>query len=444
MRNWLISLSIAASAFVGVAGLAHAEDVVILQMKDGSFYNPTSGKIAPTREELLTQLGVADATSVTAITQTAVDSAIPTSTVSNEPAMPPVLAAVYRAQAELTARIKAAGEDVPQHIKPVGQNSPRDVTLAVWNEKADTIEYVDAVKDGNKLTLKSDAPADISVHASNWINSSYDIDDPNYHVVAVRYPIYNEIYKGKKVVEYEVEQAVYTPYSTHLHRPEVVAEGMRLVDQMVDGAFSDLRLRGAKSRAIPGKLVADVIDPDLIRTIAVIEHADSSGLKADARTAIERVYVTIALNPKNAYNYSKSSAGALGLFQFIPSTYASLVKNRPELGLTADFEDSMRNHDNATKAAIGYMDSILSYMPENVQTSATTEPKTLEYLAASYNGGYAKVRTAIQIWDDQISGVLTPHEILSRSRLRFETIDYVRKLRYALPAIRNLHASQPI
>lgn len=469
MRSWIISLSLSVSVLLGFTGLAHAEEIVILQMKDGRYYHPATGTIDASRDAILSKLGKT-AEQVTEIGQAPVilqmkdgrfyhpatgtiasskdeimrqlgfasdGTPVPVVSQSN---LPRELQAVYRAQEELRAQIRAEGKDVRYKMQPIGQDAPRNVTLAVWNESTDAITYVQAVKQGSKLTVQTPAPAGITVRVSNWINSDYAINDPKYAVVAVRYPIFNEIKQGTKVVEYAVEEAVYTPYSSKLHRPVVVKEGMRLVDTMVDTAFDELRARGAKSRAIDGKLVADVVEPDLVKAIAVIEHVDGASLRNNAERAVERVYATVALNPGQAYNYAKSSAGALGMFQFIPSTYTSQAKNRPELGLKPDFEAGMKDHHNATKASIGYMDTILAYLPETVQANHKIDPKTYEYLAASYNGGYGRVRTAIQIWDEQISGELKPAQILKRSRLQPETIDYVKKLRNALPAIRAMHA----
>jgi hypothetical protein len=105
----------------------------------------------------------------------------------------------------------------------------------------------------------------------------------------VRNPIYYEIKEGKKVIAYNVEQAVYTPYSTRLHTPEIVERGKKIVNELVASALTDLRSRGLKSRAQPDKLIADVIDPDLLTSIAVIEHADSAALRRDPKGTVERV-----------------------------------------------------------------------------------------------------------------------------------------------------------
>jgi hypothetical protein len=424
MRHWKTSLFISVSIFAGMTSVASAQDVLILQMKDGSFYNPTSGKTAPTRESLLEILGAVSA-STTVVA--------PAPIANSEPVLPPLLAAIEKGQTMLRDQITMEGLQGRVRGPVIGQEAPREVTLAVWDKETGNIDLVKGVKDGRGLALTSPSPSNIVVKSSNWINSDYQSQDPTHLVVAVRYPIHHEVKQGSKAIAYETEQAVYTPYSTTLHQPEVIARGKKVVDDLVASALTDLRARGIKSRAQPDKLVADVIDTDLLTSIAVIEHADSAALRRDPAGTIDRVYATIGLNPGVAYNYSRSSAGALGLFQFIPSTYNSLAKQG--YGLKPVFEDGMRDHQNAMKAAAIYMDIILAQYPAAVR-AANTDFKTFEYIAAGYNGGYGRVKTAIQIWDDQINGILKPHEILKRSRLQPETIDYVKKLRNALPAMR--------
>jgi hypothetical protein len=431
MRHWITSLSLSVSVIVGLTAVASAQDVLILQMKDGSFYNPTSGKIAPTREALLEAMGMGQSPAPVIAND-------PIPAAPAEPALPPLIAAIEKGHTMLRDQIKLEGQEGLIRGPVVGQDSPREVTLAVWDKDTGNVDLVKGVKQGKQLTLTSPSPSDIKVKSSNWINSDYQSEDPTHLVVAVRYPIYYEIKEGKKVIAYNVEQAVYTPYSTRLHTPEIVERGKKIVNELVASALTDLRSRGLKSRAQPDKLIADVIDPDLLTSIAVIEHADSAALRRDPKGTVERVYATIGLNPGVAYNYSRSSAGALGLFQFIPSTYASLAK-QSQYGLKAGFEDGMRDHLNAMRSAAIYMDIILAQYPAEVR-AANKDFKTFEYIAAGYNGGYGRVKTAIQIWEDQISGVLKPVQILKRSRLQPETIDYVKKLRAALPALRELHA----
>lgn len=426
MRRIIKSLFISVPIFFTLAASTGAQELVILEMRDGSFYNPTTGKTAQSREALVQLL--------TAPAQATSTSVIPEPITNPEPVVPPLIAAIEKGQAMLRAQIAEEGLQERVRGPVIGQDAPRNVTLAVWNKTTDEIDLVKGVKTGKDLQLVGESPADIVIKRSNWINSDYQSEDPNHLVVAVRYPIFHEVKEGKKAVAYMTEQAVYTPYSSVLHQPEVVARGKEVVAKLVADALTDLRAQGVRSRAQPDKLVADVIHPDLLTSIAVIEHTESSSLRKDPAKTVERVYATIGLNPGVAYNYSRSSAGALGLFQFMPRTYASLA-NQPRHGLKIEFEAGMRDHLNAMKASAIYMDLILSQFPQEVR-AANHDFKTFEYIAAGYNGGYGRVRRAIDIWDDQINGVLKPKEILRRARLQPETIDYVKKLRNALPALR--------
>ncbi|MEK7473455.1 MAG: transglycosylase SLT domain-containing protein [Patescibacteria group bacterium] len=456
-----------AAFFLAPAMPAFAEDApLILQMADGRYYHPASGIIATDKHALLTKIGLG---------QTVVQEVVPIPEkplilkmadgryyhpgsgiiATNEAALlarigwsgsvgaivgedtrnlTPILLAVYRAQDELRARISAQGKNVRYPMAAVGQDAPRNVTIAVWNQQTDQISYVEGVKSGRDLEIEGGSPVRISVRLTNWINSDYATDDPNHIVVAVRYPIYHEIKNGTVVTRYDVEEAVYTPYNKTLHQADIIVEGERVLDETIEKAAQELKNRGVGSRALSGKNVTDTVAHDLIKALVVIEHVGSAEARGNPGTAAGKVFATIGLNPRQAYNYSGSSAGAFGLAQFIPSTYNRLV-TRSELGLIPDFQAGMRDHQNAMKASYAYLDAVLGELPATAKDLPADNVKLFEYLAAAYNGGSSKVKTAIQIWDDQISGELQSHEILTRSRLHSETIDYVKKLRAVLPVI---------
>jgi hypothetical protein len=389
----------------------NSTSTVILKMADGSFYHPSTGMKAPSEADLRLKLGLPPGDVVTAP---------PIPDVPPVPQVPQLLQAVYRAQQELKDRLHASGDDKIVNIKPVGQNSSRDITLAIWNRATDEIVYVDAAKKGTDLNLDDNAPVGVSVRYANYINSDYATDDPNHVVVAVRYPIYHEVFKGKKIVSYDVEQAVYTPASGPLITSEVVAHGEQMLDDDINAAITSLHKEST-------------ISPKLIKSIAIIEHSDTGTLKRDPNAATSKVFATIALNPTDPYAYARSSAGALGLFQFIPSTYKRLAK-RTELHLNPNFEVGMSDPANASKAAVAYMDAVLGSLPDEAKADPTSA-RAFEFFAAAYNGGTAKIKHAAEIWDDQISGAVERKHILSRSRLQPETIDYVRKLRALLPVM---------
>lgn len=401
------------------ASTAPAAPTVVLQifrMSDGRYFHPASGMLASSEAEIYAAQGVTAPAA-------AVDPARNT----------PLLKAVDRAKSELTKRISA--DEAASGLK----TTPTDdiwvpVTLAVWNKTTDQIRYVDAKKRGTQLEISA-GNEDIFVRRSNYINSEYAISDPNSVVVGVRYPILKSVESGGKIAYYEMHDEAYAPYSRDLHVPEVVKAGDDYLNKTIEQAYSEMRSANVASRAYPGKLMADVVDKNLIKSILTIEHIDLSTLQSDPKYGVERVLATLGLNTKDTYNYSRSSAGAFGLVQFIPSTYAAFAA-RTNLGLIQDFEGGLTNHVNAVRATAAHLDDSLAALPSEVKAAGMGNDKVKEYLAAAYNGGYSKVRTAIQIWDEQISGAYKPHEILARSRLFPETIDYVKKLRYVLPVFK--------
>jgi hypothetical protein len=271
-------------------------------------------------------------------------------------------------------------------------------------------------------------------------------------VVGVRYPIFRNVTVSAKKPRYQLEDVVYVPYSAKLHTPEMVAWGKETLDANVLKAYADYRALGLRSRAFPDRLLVDVVTPEQLEAIAIIEHlSEGSLLGANGRLAMESVYVVLGANQDDAYAYSRSSAGAKGLFQFIPSTY-KLMAARKELKLDPDFETGMATPVNAIKAAVAYLDAELAGMPLAVKDLfAVDRDRVIEYLAAAYNGGGTRIRRAVAMWGDAWS---EPHagEIAAASKrhgarsatvtkmknatLRDETISYVKKLRQTLAMLR--------
>lgn len=402
----------------------------VFKMGDGRYFYPATGMLATTEEEIYRAEGLPYPPPPEP----------PEPVETGDPSRnTPLLRAVDRAKTELTEMI-----DRDREANGI-QTTPTDdiwvpVTLAVWNKQTDALRYVDAKKRGTQLEIAS-GNEDIFVRRTNYINSEYAISDPNSLVVGVRYPILKAIYKNGVVAYYEMHDAAYAPYSRDLDLPEVAEAGKAYLDRTIDQAYEEMREAAVPSRAYPGKLMADVVDKSLIKSLLTIEHTDLGSLQTDADAAVNRVFVTLGLNTTDTFNYAKSSAGAFGLMQFIPSTYASFA-SRPQLGLIQDFEAGLKNHVNAVRATAAHLDDSLASLPSDVIATGMSDDKVKEYLAAAYNGGYSKVRTAIQIWDEQISGEYQPYEILSRSRLYPETINYVKKLRAALPVIKQAEVVQ--
>src|SRR5208282_3716661 len=90
--------------------------------------------------------------------------------------------------------------------------------------------------------------------------------------------------------------------------------------------------------------------------------------------------------------YSKSPAGARGLFQLIPETYKSLQKKYPRSGLKENFVSGCADHINAAKASLLLFDSDLADLPRARLLALGKNPRAVgRYLAAAYNCGSRRV-----------------------------------------------------
>ncbi len=72
--------------------------------------------------------------------------------------------------------------------------------------------------------------------------------------------------------------------------------------------------------------------------------------------------MVLGTNKQKAYRCSTSTAGARGLFQFIPKTYKRIVDLYPQAGLDKDFTRGMEDHENAAKATLLLFDADLRIM----------------------------------------------------------------------------------
>ncbi len=369
----------------------------VFRMADGRFFHPASGLTAATEAELrVLVLGPGAST--------------PAPEPEEAPPVPvvdPLVAAIRRAQAELRARIAA---DADAAGSKVVKERPDwlPITLAVWQRSTDQLRYVQARMRGTELRLAEETADDLDLRVlfANGLNSYIAVkDNQDQAVIALRYPVLRSL-NAKKTL-FTLEDVVYVPYSSAVHTDALVDEGERYLDELVRVVFDRLRTEQVRSRAYPDKLLVDVVDPSLVKAIAAIEHLDGSSLQKDSDKALERFFVTLGGNQGDAYNYSRSSADALGLVQFIPSTYARLA-DRAEWGLEKNFERGMTNHENALRAQAIYLDTLLTEFPQAIRTQYLEDPDTAsEYIVAAYNGGSGRVRRAIGTWQQIFNGERT-------------------------------------
>lgn len=245
----------------------------------------------------------------------------------------------------------------------------------------------------------------------------------------------------------EYEEAIYTPYTPSLNVSIVRKVGFSYLVSQLQAAQDELRRRGVKSQAYPGRLVADVTPLPVAVILSIIEHVDPFVFEDAAKNLVQEaakvqgaprldlsvaerrvirvmgaeVLTVIGSNREFAYRYAVSSARARDLFQFIPRTYRSLRQKYPQAGLEKDFVGGMADHLNAAKATLLLFDSDLSYpltSPRHRQFLAEHPDAMGQYLASAYNGGVDRTAKAIAKYGENWTVHVLP-----------ETRTYIRKYR---------------
>lgn len=313
------------------------------------------------------------------------------------------MSAVAKGQ-ELLAPVLADFKSKEAKVKPLAtKTGATAAALAVWDKKADTVTVYGGTRgakyftaDGGKMTVPI-----VSVAGAQ---TAYRDSDPNLVVVGTVQAAMVKATVKKKTV-YKPSFSYYVPFNSELYSTETLAAGSDYLSFLIKDAFAELDSRGIKSRSFPDQALTSVIDPYLIKSIAVIEHADGQIYEDNkSEDALGRFLVKLALNKEDALGTATSSAGARGMVQFIPSTYKLMVTKRTDLGLIPDFAKGMADHRNAIKAEAAYLDMILADLPESVRAKyAVDKGSAASYIAAGYNGGSARVKKAIAAWGDSWS-----------------------------------------
>jgi hypothetical protein len=350
------------------------------------------------------------------------------------PAVPPVdletataadiLAAVelgkLKLEAERQKRLEIWGGAPPSYAEYPAKG---EIILAIWRQDTGYVNLYLADKQGRRLWVKSPGAPPVSVSYHAQLYSQYWIEPVHQAtVVAVLYPVMEE--RGNR---YHTNETIYVPPSKAMRTPAVLAAGSDYLSYLVEDAFAELARREVRSRAFPERFLHEAIDPYLIKSVVVIEHSSHHALLSDndPEATLGRFYANLALNGESAFAQAESYAGALGIAQFMPKTYALFVNGRPDIGLIPDFREGMADHRNAIMAAAAYFDDSLRMLPEEIRADYATNPAlAADYLAAAYNGGTYRVRTAVKYfgadWDQRHN---------SGYSLRTQTVNYVKKLR---------------
>jgi hypothetical protein len=137
----------------------------------------------------------------------------------------------------------------------------------------------------------------------------------------------------------------------------------------------------------------DVASMEVSLVVSIIEHINPERFeqyKDKEISLVHKVFTIIGVNTTKAYRYSKSRAGAMGLFQFVPATYRMLLETYRSAGLKKDFVSGCRDHVNAAKASLLLFDADLEDLPRKLWSVLKDSRSVGMYLAAAYNCGPKK------------------------------------------------------
>ncbi|MBV9923562.1 MAG: hypothetical protein JOZ96_00870 [Acidobacteria bacterium] len=284
-------------------------------------------------------------------------------------------------------RLRGRIDEAKRELKKVSDDSLDDVTLAVADSKGD-VQTLRATKEeflqkgGEFNAVSSDGKVlKVSVVRPNYVNTAVRVTDAEgdeLQPLVVRYPVERE---GKLH-----EVAYYTSAHPAVENKEIVSAGGEYVRERLDEAARRLAS------------VGEPIDPavvDVAERLCHVEHTDHKRfMTEDSASLFEEIRTLYALNAGDTYRYSVSSAGAGGMVQMIPPTYAGTREQHPRANLKADFVEGMRDHANATQAMLLYMQDTWDYLKKQDEVSAalsTGVATQAELLAAGYNSNPRKL-----------------------------------------------------
>lgn len=219
----------------------------------------------------------------------------------------------------------------------------------------------------------------------------------------------------------EAESVTYLATPPYLVNEEFVAVGKEYVLAVLQEVLLELREKRVHSKTYPG-LVADVITPEILLNLLVIEQTDPCLLQdrdpgcarllpkllyAQDEHVMDAVLVEFVLNGLDAYRYICSSAAACGAYQFTNNkthrfggTYNMVRSTYPEAMLDASFRQGTESFRNSAKAAALLIDLELSSrgVPDWVRQAFVEDERVgALFPAAAYNGGASQSRMLAQL-----------------------------------------------
>ena len=290
----------------------------------------------------------------------------------------------------LRARIDEARRMFKSRPVPTAMTPPSldSVTLAAFLPDNSHVHLIRISKQtflakGSEIstTTSLGLPVTVRIVRANGVNTAVTIFDNKNRSLAplvVEFPI-----ERRGVFR---EMAYYTSAHPALLTPDLTKAGQLYVNSMVELAAKRLR---DKNKPVSQNLI------EIAKRLCIVEHVDHERFRNENRAALyDEIYSLYALNELDTYRYSVSSAGAGGMVQMIPWTYALMRQRHPGVGLNPDFVYGMRNHGNALEAMLLYMQDTWNDLMANEDVLDAMSAKQItpaELMAAGYNSNAAKI-----------------------------------------------------
>lgn len=285
----------------------------------------------------------------------------------------------------------------------------RPVAFALWSETKQewTVAHIELPRPpmkwnpngGKPLAFRTLTPGIEARHVKGTgaerLMFAFSRDGDPLKVYGRKFPVFdNSLIKRRQwsaVVE-TAKPIVYLPFTEDTFDPAFVSSGKEFLMATARQAIEELRLAKVRSAAFRGELLADVIPPQVITTLAVIEQTDDKDYIQKRELAFHEVLSQYGLKREEAYRYSLSDANALGPMQFTNrgrnGTYAYVVRRCRGAKLDPVFESGATNLLNAMKAAACLLDFNLAAMRPDIRRAYRGDPEVLGiFPVAAYNGG---------------------------------------------------------
>jgi hypothetical protein len=288
----------------------------------------------------------------------------------------------------------------------------RPVAFALWSDATQqwSIAHIELPRPpikwkpgGKPLNFRTLTPGIQARHVKGTgaerLMFAFSRDGDPLKVYGRKFPVFdNNLIKRRQwsAVAQTAKPIVYLPFTEDTFDPAFVSGGKEFLVATAGKAIEELRLAQVPSAAFPGELLADVIPPQVITTLAVIEQTDDVDYVEKQALAFDEVLSQYGLKREEAFRYSVSSAKALGPMQFTNrkgnGTYTLVVRRCPGAKLDPIFERGATNLLNAMKAAVCLLDLDLAGMQTDIRLAYRANPEVLGiFPVAAYNGGSRNV-----------------------------------------------------